>query len=47
MGYDPVNIDRLVDLTGLNIAELSGLLLGLELDGFIDKLSGARYQRRV
>ena len=47
MGYDPVNIDRLVDLTGLNVAQLSGLLLGLELDGLIDKLSGARYQRRV
>jgi DNA processing protein len=47
MGYDPVNIDRLVDLTGLNIAQLSGLLLGLELDGLVDKLSGARYQRRV
>ena len=47
MGYDPVNIDRLVDLTGLSIAQLSGQLLGLELDGLIDKLSGARYQRRV
>ena len=47
MGYDPVNIDRLVDLTGLGIAQLSGLLLGLELEGFVDKLSGARYQRRV
>ena len=47
MGYDPVNIDRLVDLTGLPIAQLSGQLLGLELDGLIDKISGARYQRRV
>ncbi len=47
MGYDPVNIDRLVDLTGLGIAQLSGQLLSLELEGFIDKLSGARYQRRV
>ena len=47
MGYDPVNIDRLVDLTGLSIAQLSGQLLGLELDGLIDKLSGARYQRRA
>lgn len=47
IGYDPINIDRLVDLTGLSIAQLSGLLLSLELDGFIDKLSGARYQRRV
>ena len=47
MGYDPVNIDRLVDLTGLSIAQLSGQLLGLELEGLIDKLSGARYQRRV
>jgi len=47
MGYDPVNIDRLVDLTGLPIAQLSGLLLGLELDGLVDKISGARYQRRV
>ncbi len=47
MGYDPVNIDRLVDLTGLPIAQLSGQLLDLELDGFVDKISGARYQRRV
>ncbi len=47
MGYDPVNIDRLVDLTGLGVAQLSGQLLGLELDGLIDKISGARYQRRV
>ncbi len=47
IGYDPINIDRLVDLTGLSIAQLSGQLLGLELDGLIDKLSGARYQRRV
>ena len=47
MGYDPVNIDRLVDLTGLPVAQLSGQLLGLELDGLIDKISGARYQRRV
>ena len=47
MGYDPVNIDRLVDLTGLPIAQLSGQLLTLELDGLVDKISGARYQRRV
>ena len=47
MGYDPVNIDRLVDLTGMPIAHLSGQLLTLELDGLVDKISGARYQRRV
>ncbi len=47
MGYDPVNIDRLVDLTGLPIAQLSGQLLTLELDGLVDNISGARYQRRV
>ena len=47
MGYDPVNIDRLVDLTGMPIAQLSGQLLTLELDGLVDKISGARYQRRV
>ncbi len=47
MGYDPVNIDRLVDLTGLSVAQLSGQLLHLEMDGYIEKLSGARYQRRA
>jgi DNA processing protein len=47
MGYDPVNIDRLVDLTGMNVAQLAGQLLHLEMDGFIEKLSGARYQRQV
>jgi DNA processing protein len=45
MGYDPVSIDRLVDLTGMSIAALSAQLLTLELDGIVDKLSGARYQR--
>jgi DNA processing protein len=47
MGYDPINIDRLVDLSGLSIAALSATLLELELESLVDRLPGARYQRRV
>jgi DNA processing protein len=47
MGFDPISIDRLVDLSGASIATLSAKLLELELDEHIEKLPGARYQRRT
>ena len=43
MGHDPVSIDSLVERTGLTIAELSSMLLMLELTGKVDKASGGRY----
>jgi DNA processing protein len=45
MGFDPIAIDRLVERTGDSISMLSSTLLRLELDGFVEALSGARYQR--
>jgi DNA processing protein len=47
MGFDPISIDRLVDLSGASIAVLSAKLLELELDEHVEKLAGARFQRRA
>ncbi|NNC78010.1 MAG: DNA-protecting protein DprA [Woeseiaceae bacterium] len=43
LGHDPVSIDELVARSGLTIAEVSSMLLILELDGTVEKLSGGRY----
>lgn len=42
---DPIALDALVEKTGLPIAEISGALLELELNGLIQQLPGMRYQR--
>ena len=46
MGFDAIAIDQLVERTQHTIPELSSTLLRLELDGYVDALNGARYQRR-
>ena len=43
MGHDPVSIDELVSRSGLTIDQVSSMLLILELDGKIERLSGGRY----
>jgi DNA processing protein len=43
MGHDPIGIDELVESSGLTIDQVSSMLLILELDGKIEKLSGGRY----
>ncbi len=43
MGYDPVGLDELVSRSGLTIDQLSSMLLILELEGKVEKLSGGRY----
>lgn len=45
MGHDPLGADLLASRCGLDAARLSELLLGLELDGRIELLPGARYRR--
>lgn len=45
LGYDPVDIDTLCARSGLTIAELSAMLLSLELEGRISTLPGGLYQR--
>jgi DNA processing protein len=45
LGYDPVDVDTLCVRSGLTIAELSAMLLTLELEGVISVLPGGLYQR--
>ncbi|GGY88480.1 DNA protecting protein DprA [Cellvibrio zantedeschiae] len=44
MGYDPVNIDDLVERTGIAVGSIAGQLIGLEIKGFVQQI-GAGYQR--
>ncbi|MDJ0938655.1 MAG: DNA-processing protein DprA [Woeseiaceae bacterium] len=43
LGFDPVSIDILADRSGLTIDQVSSMLLILELDGIVEKLSGGRF----
>lgn len=45
LGFDPVDLDTLVARSGLTMAELSAMLLTLELEGRISALPGGQYQR--
>ncbi|MEO1201268.1 MAG: DNA-processing protein DprA [Pseudomonadota bacterium] len=43
LSHDPVDIDMLVRQSGLTIEQVSSMLLILELDGSVEKLSGGRF----
>ena len=45
LGFDPVDIDSLIQRSGLTIGALSAILLQLELEGAIATLPGGLYQR--
>ncbi len=45
MGFDSVPIDRLVNGSGLTPAEVSSMLLQLEMAGFVASSPGGRYNR--
>ena len=45
MGHDPVSVDELLHRSGLTIAELSSMLLILELEGRVEKQAGGLYAR--
>jgi DNA processing protein len=45
LGHDPVSADELVRSSGLTIDQVSSMLLILELEGKVEKLSGGRYSR--
>ena len=45
LGYDPCGISDLARRTGLTAAELSSMLLLLEMEGLIEALPGGRYSR--
>jgi DNA processing protein len=45
MGFDPVNLAELTKRSGLTAAELSSMLLVLELESFVEALPGGRFSR--
>ena len=45
LGYDPVDIDTLVERSGLTAEQVSAMLSALELHGSIEALPGGRYCR--
>ncbi len=45
LDFEPVDAETLAQRSGLTIAELSAILLQLELDGLVTSLPGGRYQR--
>ena len=45
VGSDPVTLDQLVDYTGMPANRLAATLLVLEIDGWIESISGSRYVR--
>ncbi len=46
LGHDPTGMDRLIDRTGLTAAELSSMLLVMELEGHVSNHHG-RYTRKT
>lgn len=47
MAYDPCTLDAVLARTGLDAGEAQAQLLDLELDGWIQRLPGGRFQRRA
>lgn len=47
ISHDPLPFDEIVQATGQNAGEVSGVLLQLELEGLICQLPGMRYQRKA
>ncbi len=45
LGFAPTTIAQLIERAGLTAAELSSMLLVLELEGFVEALPGGRYAR--
>jgi DNA processing protein len=45
MGYDPVDIDTLVAVSGLTAGAVSSMLLYMELRGLVEARPGGKYQR--
>lgn len=45
MGYDPIDIDSLVERSGLTPEAISSMLLWMELEGLVEASPGGTYQR--
>lgn len=44
--YDPISVDQLVERSGLTAAEVSSMLVMLELDGLVSKTVSGQFQRK-
>ena len=47
LGREPVHVDEIIKLTGLETSNVLSLLLSLELNGFIAQHPGKLFRRRV
>ncbi len=47
MGFEPISLDQLVTINSLTVAEVSSMLMLLELEGRVASLTGGKYQRIV
>ncbi|HNV87585.1 MAG TPA: DNA-processing protein DprA [Methylotenera sp.] len=47
MGFDPINFEALLSMTGLTTEALSSMLLMLELESRVTTLAGGKFQRLV
>jgi DNA processing protein len=47
MGFDPITLENLVNLTHLTVSEVSSMLMLLELEGSIASLAGGKYQKII
>jgi len=45
MGFDPITIDHLIEVTGLTAAVVSSMLLQLEMSGYVASSPGGTYNR--
>jgi DNA processing protein len=45
LGHDPASVDTLVERTGLTAEEVSSILIGLEMQGYVSSLPGGLYGR--
>lgn len=45
LGYDPMRLENLVNLTGLTVSEVSSMLMVLELEGKVASLTGGHFQK--
>ncbi len=46
-GDEPLHIDKIMELSGLNIGELSAMMMGLELSEAVRLLPGGKYERLI
>ena len=47
MGFEPMQLENIVNLSGLTVSEVSSMLMLLELEGSVASLAGGKYQKLI